>query len=436
MTIYMTEPERRTPVAKRFDVIVCGGGPAGISAAISAARSGARTAVLEVGGALGGVWTRGLLGYVLDNGGKAGFLLELVNRLDARGGYRSAPHPPVAHQTYDGSKDFTYDSEVMKVVLEELCAEEGISVRYHSRVTAAEVVERHLRHVLVENHSGREAFAASTFIDATGNGDLAFHAGCSYEVGHPANGATQPATMIGFISGFPSTMGNTFRGEEKNALHQLFKDAGVETSYRRATLIRLPHPDLAVLMINHQYEVPCDDNERISRATIEGRHEVFAAVEAIRSNPAWSQTRVVQSPDHIGLREGRRIQGLYRVTLADIERGARFDDGVCLVSLPVDVHPVTSDHETNPFNLGVTTTPYHIPLRSLIASDVDNLLMAGRCVSGDFFAHASYRVTGNAVPMGEAAGFAAASSALQGVAPKDLDGTETRKEMARRGYTL
>lgn len=436
MPTHVTERQRDVPVAGEFDVIVCGGGPAGISAAVSAARGGARTAIIELGGALGGVWTRGLLSYVLDNGGKAGFLVELVERLKARDGYRPAPHPPVDHQTYDGSRDFTYDTEVMKVVLEELCDEEGISVRYHSRVTAVEVGQRRIRHVLVENHSGREAFAASTFIDCTGNGDLAFHAGCSFEVGHPADGATQPATLLAFISGFPPEMQNTFRGAEKNALHELFREAGVETSYRRATLIRLPHPDLAVLMINHQYEVPCDDNERITRATIDGRREVFAAVEAIRAIPAWSQTRLVQTSEHLGLREGRRIQGIYRLTLADIERGARFEDGICLVGLPVDVHPVAAADETRPFNVGVTTQPYHIPLRSLIAEDADNLLMAGRCVSGDFYAHASYRVTGNAVPMGEAAGLAAATAALSGVAPRDLDLAAIAKEMAQRGYEL
>ena len=155
---------------------------------------------------------------------------------------------------------------------------------------------------------------------------------------------------------------------------------------------------------------------------------------------------MVQTANFIGLREGRRLNGLYKLSVTDLQNGATFDDAICLVHLPVDLHSVNKKDEKaagekkeTSYNAGLTAKPYQIPARSLISADVDNLMMAGRCVSGDFYAHASYRVTGNSVPMGEAAGFIAAKSAIQKVSPGqylELNPGEITAEMASRGYLL
>lgn len=439
------ESEHSLPVTRTCDLVVAGGGPAGFSAALSAARSGVSVTLIELGGALGGVWTQGLLSYILDAHGKSGILQEIVDELKGAQGYLHTPHPP-NDSAYIGDSDWTYDSETMKYVLEKLATNENIHIEYHSRVVNAFVKNRLITHVVIENNSGRSAIAAKQFIDATGNGDLGFFAGASYEVGHPESGEVQPATLVAVISGFPDEMENTLQGEAKLALHKKFAAYGSELSYRRPVFVRLPHPNLAAVFLNHQYSVSHNDNTRITQATIEAREEVFNAIANIRKDPDWRNARVVQTANFIGLREGRRLNGLYKLSVSDLQDGAKFPDAICLVHLPVDLHSVSkqdekiaSEKKETSYNAGLTTKPYQIPARSLVSADVDNLMMAGRCVSGDFYAHASYRVTGNSVPMGEAAGFIAAKSVVLELAPSKYllqNPCEVSTEMASRGYLL
>jgi hypothetical protein len=129
---------------------------------------------------------------------------------------------------------------------------------------------------------------------------------------------------------------------------------------------------------------------------------------------------VVATCEQIGVREGRRIHGHYTVSTEDIVRGARHADGICHVTFNVDIHSLDPTRDKGLSNMGVVMKPYDIPLRALIAQDVDGLLLAGRCISGDFYAHASYRVTGNSVATGEAAGVLAAISTLEDVPPHEV----------------
>ncbi|HLT93383.1 MAG TPA: FAD-dependent oxidoreductase, partial [Membranihabitans sp.] len=169
----------------------------------------------------------------------------------------------------------------------------------------------------------------------------------------------------------------------------------------------------------------------VSKATLHARKEVNAIVNALRSNGGvWKNIRLVATSEQIGIREGRRIHGLYTVSEDDLVKGARFDDAVCRVSFGVDVHSVSKDDETpkgdekeshEKYNRGIKSKDYDIPLRSLIAKDIGGLMMAGRCISGDFIAHSSYRVTGNAVIMGQAAGRVSALASAKNILPQDLD---------------
>jgi len=158
-------------------------------------------------------------------------------------------------------------------------------------------------------------------------------------------------------------------------------------------------------MANHEYGIRCDDALGLSRATIAARREVHALVAALRRlGGAWSGLRVVATAGQIGIREGRRLAGRYTLTADDLARGTRFADAVCRVNFPVDIHALDPRRDKGYSDGGVRAQPYDIPLRALQSVAHDNLAFAGRCISGDFVAHASYRVTGNAVPMGEAAG--------------------------------
>ncbi len=403
------EPTRSTPVVGRFDVVVAGGGPAGVAAAVTAARSGASVLLIELQGALGGVWTAGLLSHIIDWHNKPGLMIEIMNRLDAMSG--KAPD------------DHSYEAEVMKRVLDDMTDEAGVRVRLHSRIVAAQVQpDRRLTHVITESKSGRQAWAGRIFIDCTGDGDLAAQAGCGFDIGHPQTGQCQPLSLMAVLCGAsdpdlePFIIGQEYGFDEpKNRLLERLAAVGLQPSYSRPTLFRIQRGLLA-MMANHEYGIRCDDAQAITAATMRARREVHRVVETLcRTGRPFASLRIVATSAHIGVREGRRIHGRYTLTADDLRCGARFDDAVCRVTFPVDVHATSPKHgEGGGYdNSGVKAQPYDVPLRSLLAADIDNLLMAGRCISGDFIAHASYRVTGNAVAMGQAAGHHAAHQATQ-----------------------
>jgi hypothetical protein len=406
------EPSRSIPIVKETDVIVCGGGPAGFAAAIAAARSGGKTTLIEHHGCIGGVWTAGLLSNLIDYQNKPGIMEELVQRLEKSDAQYSAK---------------VYDAELMKCVLDQMCLEAGVDIRLHTRVSAAykEAGDK-LGCIVTESFSGREAWKAKVFIDATGNGDLAAQAGCRFDYGNPETGKTQPMSLMAILVGLDekelvaegvmAPKGGTTE-DSKRKLHDEIKRGGVDASYTMPTFFAI-RPGMIAMMANHQYGVSACDATQISKATVEARREVNQIVNGLRSlGGVWSNARITATASQIGIREGRRIHGKYTLTGDDLIKGARFDDAVCRATFSVDVHSLEKNAGGGYGSHGIKAKPYDIPLRSLIADDVDGLMMAGRCISGDFFAHASYRVTGNAVAMGEAAGKTAAYAALNNKSP-------------------
>jgi hypothetical protein len=175
--------------------------------------------------------------------------------------------------------------------------------------------------------------------------------------------------------------------------------------------------------------VAATDADAISAATLRARAEVHRLVSGLRSlGGVWRDLRLVATGEQIGVREGRRIRGHYTVTAEDLLAGRRHEDAVCRVTFPVDVHATRLEHggSFEAVNRTHRSVPYDIPVRALIARDVDGLLLAGRCISGDFLAHSSYRVTGNAVTMGQAAGALGALAARSGRRPQDVPWAEVR----------
>lgn len=395
-----------------FEVIVAGGGPAGIAAAVSAARSGVRVLLLEGHGCLGGVWTAGALTIILDAENKSGIMAELYQRLEAAGGRSTLPRN-------------RYDVEVMKFVLDEICEEAGVEVRLHTQVTAAHCEQGVLSSIETHSKSGCERWSGKVFIDCTGDGDLGALAGNGFEMGHPDTGEVQPMSLMAIVTGLASPeidpyvveSNGVYSDSPKELLCAAIESGGHSPSYQSPSFFRI-HPDVYGLMTNHQYSVRCDDAAAISRATREARAEIHKIVAALRKHGgAFESMRLVATAEQIGVREGRRLSGLYRLTAQDLIRGARFEDAIARATFCVDVHSTNPESGKSYDSAGVSAQPYDIPLRSLIAKDVDGLLMAGRCISGDFWAHASYRVTGNAVAMGEAAGKFAGYCVTQALLP-------------------
>ena len=428
------EPAQTLPLGERCDVIVCGGGPAGVAAALAAARCGAKVRLFELHGCLGGVWTAGLLTYIFDFD-KPGLPSELARELDARGARVAGP-----------ARDrFVYDPEKMKVLLEDLCTKAGVQTQLFTRAACAyrDDAGKRLATLITESKGGRQAWQANVFIDCTGDGDLGALAGCHWEIGHGGPDCPcQPMTLnalivvkdaealkdyITFYGGDPS-----FKGHEaciKKLLDDIHR-AGLEPSYGRPTLFQI-RGNLLEFMVNHEYSVKPFEADKVSEATIRARAEVHRLADGLRTlGGPWEGLQVAATAEQIGIRDGRRILGRAVVTGNDLISGAHRDDAVCRVTFGADIHAASADvNKTQPIGHGnIKMKPYDIPLGALIARNVDGLMMAGRCISGDFLAHASYRVTGNAVAMGEAAGVVAALAAQKGILPHEIAWAEAARK--------
>ena len=181
------------------------------------------------------------------------------------------------------------------------------------------------------------------------------------------------------------------------------------------------HDDLYCLMTSHEYGVSALDAVQISEATMRARAELHRQIDALRAlGGPWKNLQIVATGEQIGVREGRRIHGLYRIGVQDLLDGVRHEDAVCRATFGFDVHSPNPQQTKGIRPTSGKAKPHDIPYRALIAKDIKGLLLAGRCISGDFLAHSSYRVTGNAAAMGEAAGIGAALAAASGRLPQDV----------------
>ena len=424
------EPALDLPLNQEADVIVCGAGPAGVTAAITAARAGAKVRLFEWRGCLGGVWTAGLLGYLLDFA-KTGFATELNHRMAERGIRRGT-----------NAKSITYEPEGMKVLLEELCVEEKVQFLLHTRVAAAYKDGRRLTTVVTESKAGRQAWRAPVFIDASGDGDLGAMAGCGWQLGEEKACPCQPMSLNALlvckdaaalkdyihVSDPDATV-----SKSKEAFLAEIKRAGFFPSYSRPTLWQV-RDNLLLVMMNQQFSVKPFEADKITEATVQARAELNKIVNGLRKlGGPWEGLQIAATAEQIGVRDGRRIEGRFTVSENDVVTGARHEDAVVRPTFGVDIHALNADmNRTNAIsNKGIKVKPYDIPLRALIAKDVDGLMMAGRCISGDFIAHASYRVTGNAVAMGEAAGAVAAIAATSKRLPHEVAWSEGAAMLAK-----
>lgn len=414
------------PLNADADVIVCGAGPAGVTAAITAARAGAKVRLFEWRGCVGGIWTAGLLGWLIDFD-KPGFNTELKNKLEERDLRRGDVK----------DRDLAYEPEGMKLLLEDLLVEAGVKFQLHTRVAAAYRDDRRLTTIVTESKSGRQAWQAPVFIDTTGDGDLGALAGCEWEIGEAKDCPCQPMSLNALLIVKDAEALRDFirmdvpepgenDSEKKDRIRRELEKTGHFPSYSKPTLWQI-RDNLILAMFNHEYGVKPFDAAQVTEATVRARAEMNKMIYGLRKlGGPWEGIQIAATAEQIGVRDGRRLRGRYVVSQDDVIAGARHADSVVRPTFSVDIHALTAEHnKTSGYtNRGLKVKPYDIPLRALIARDVDGLLMAGRCISGDFIAHASYRVTGNAVAMGEAVGAVAAIAAKSKRLPHEVDWQE------------
>jgi hypothetical protein len=328
----------------------------------------------------------------------------------------------------------TYEPEGMKLLLEDLLVEAGVKFQLHTRVAAAYLDGRRLSTIVTESKTGRQAWRAPVFIDTTGDGDLGALAGCEWEIGESKDCPCQPMSLNALLVVKDAEALREFvrmdkqspeenDSQKKDRIRQEIERTGHFPSYSRPTLWQV-RDNLILAMFNHEYGTKPFDAAGVTEATVRARAEMNKMILGLRKlGGPWEGIQIAATAEQIGVRDGRRIRGRYVVSQDDVVTGATHDDAVVKPTFCVDIHALTAEHnKTQGYtNRGIKMKPYDIPLRALIAKDVDGLMMAGRCISGDFIAHASYRVTGNAVAMGEAAGVVATIAAQSQRLPHEVE---------------
>ena len=387
-----------------YDVIVAGGGSAGVAAAVASARSGARTLLIERFNCLGGASTmRHVITYcglytlgetpALAVGGVA---REVMTRLEARG----AVTPPLRHR----GVFVVFDPEAVKIVLDELCAEAGVTVMLGAFVSAAEREGDRVSAVTVVDHAGTHRFSGKAFVDCTGEGDLAAQAGAATRYGNGA--AVNLGTLATRFGGIPASV--TVRAEDIAAAVARMGDGRDQVTKDRSVIARLPFSgDLVCYLASADYDPR--DAFAMSVAEREGRRQAWLYLEAIRSIPGCENAYLVATGPEFGTRESRHLESRRGLAWDDVVVRKRFDDCIALGAWGAEWH----DRETyeSSFDFPPDRATYEIPLSCLHSRDTANLFAAGRLADGDRKAGAAIRVMGTAFATGQAAGVAAAFAA-------------------------
>jgi len=444
-------------------IAVVGAGPAGLSAAITAARAGKRVLLLEKNGYLGGNATLGLplLGF-LDLDGRritGGIAQEYVNRLTARGqcfGHRTCPkHNSVTN----------IDPEGFKALAIEMCREAGVEILLHTEACGAEREDGRIKRGLFYGKGTQISVEADLFLDCTGDGDLAYHAGCSFESGQPGTGVLQPPTVMytlenvdtarlyDYIEQHPEEMtysatidhrpgydADYFRASPNHVFVGLSKtfarlrEEG-KCPVERNTLIYVNsvHPGEVYVNSTRLLGTDATDLYDLTRAELDGQLQVFALTEMLQQHvPGFENCFISSIAPTLGVRETRRFRGLRVLTGEMLLEGAVEEDTVALGAYKIDIHSGTDRNTV----FKTVQSPFGIPYGSLVSAEIGNLMFAGRCASMDAAALASVRVMPQCMSMGQAAGLAASMALEEGISPGEIDVAALRKKLLEQGAVL
>jgi hypothetical protein len=432
----VTEPARDIPVVDQVDVLVVGGGPAGLAAAVSAARLGARVGLIERYGSLGGLATGGLvllMDGVFDNAGErmiGGLFWELMGQLREADGL--AEETPLRLHV---------DSEILKVVADRVCRTSGVLVRLHCWATDAVMEDGRITGVIYQSKSGRRAVLGGVVVDATGDGDMACSAGAPFELHNQRIGLNYK------IGGVNLSQFQEYRDLNGEELAQLISDLRRRGGYP-ISLGATPHSEAGVFWVNVRGLSGRDTDssspnaeggdpgqrvvdhfagnlsalseEDLSYAETELRERILATLEFYRTYvPGFGGVRLLSFASQIGVRDSRRITGVRRLTREDVQGAAPTGDSVGRAALVFG-----------------TRHGFAIPYGALVPENVDCLLAAGRCISTDSWVQQTTRLIPPALVTGQAAGVAAALAVQTNADVKDLDPEKLKELLADQDVIL
>ncbi|MBR1595358.1 MAG: FAD-dependent oxidoreductase [Phocaeicola sp.] len=385
---YITEPAKRVSILAKTDVLVVGGGPAGVAAAVAASRAGAETYLLERYNHLGGLWTGGLVLPLLSTHGLSqkgervqvihGLSGEMVDRLRAMNMAIDEVNP-------------TIDPEAGKYVLDEMVSEAGVHVLYHTWAVEAIMDKQTIKGVYIESKSGRQAILAKIVIDCTGDGDVFKWAGEKFDV-------------IKYAIGQNYRVGNADK-VNKNAPGYVYQNIGNDT----------PIPGVKWYNVWGELEQDALDVENLSRLQQKFRKDTWEHIQEVKKMPGYQDIYLLDTASQIGVRLSRILDGEYMLTLEDSMTYRHFDDAIGVSGAWTNL--TYKDQRVTPGN-----RPYwQIPYRSLVPKTIDNLLVAGRCFCYEKALMEDARIIGTCLVTGQGAGVAAALAVKGNELPRHID---------------
>jgi len=412
----------------KYDVVVVGGGPSGIAAAVSSSRLGAKTALIEKNGVLGGNITSGHVGPIMGSTAKGTMTEEICSLLGI------------------GDRFVMHDVEMAKTVLPKWVYNEKVDVFLQAQAADVIMERNKICGLAIAGKNGLEKILGNIVVDATGDGVVAYCAGAEYDKGRPGDKLMQPASLMFTLSGVDTERAVYCFGEVCSTLvnGERFDEYCIKAHEEgrlptNVSCVRLyPHVNEGEVLCNTTQANYIDGtkHEDIIKAELILREQIGQVIDFLRKYvPGYENCTLKDSADMLGVRETRRIIGEYVLKDEDLMSGARFDDVIVHnADFGIDIHNPAGGGQAE--GVAKRVKPYDIPLRCLIPKKIDNLIVTGRCISGTHRAHASYRVMKIAIPLGQAAGIAAALSVKKGVLPRELPAKDVQQVLLDLGVEL
>lgn len=437
----------------RADVVVVGGGVTGIAAAIASARQGASTTLVEARPFVGGNAATGLClhNYISKHGVQAvfGIAQEIVDRLIGMGG-------AVGHVPYDSFvKAVTpVDADLFRIAATEMLDEAGVTILYGCQVVGVESHDGNVKRLTCAVKGGLRDIYASHVVDASGDADVAVGAGAEFRAGHSQTGKMQPVSMVLRCFGtdnqriadeiavsapamatradhpvpFPVYFNGSF-----SAWNEIVIEEGIFPNRDHKVFFNTVWPNNINVNTSAVFGIDGTDPLSLSRATVQLTRQAARIADFLRKHVPGFETAHMTPSIFPGVRETRHIRGLYEISDEDVLEGRSQPDTIGKVCFPVDIHDPDTG-QANFFEIGGDGT-FDIPYRALVPQHVNNVIVAGRCISVSSFAHGATRNMAPCLVMGEAAGIAAAMAAQVSCAFRDVD-TEALQDKLRTAGAL